>query len=372
MKNQSLLTINLPALVANWRFLNDTVGDHCCCASVVKADAYGLGVQPVAQALYAGGCRSFFVATINEGIELRECLDDEDCEIFVFGGLAYDINVKGCSTAWVSARLTPVLFSLEHVARWKHFAQISGVALPCVLKLDTGMHRTGLLPDELDTLLATEDVSQLNVRYLMSHFACADEPAHPMNAQQLATFEHCFKKAKEQSLQCLVSMCNSSGIFLPGRPHYDMVRPGIALYGGNPSGLPESAMKPVVTLSLAVMQIKKIKQGESVGYGASYLAPEDKLIAIVSGGYADGIPRSLSNLGAGYCGRQKVPIVGRVSMDSIAFDITHVEGSCESIDLLCEHQSIDELAESAGTISYEVLTSLGRRFRRKYLPFESN
>ncbi|MGS2718917.1 alanine racemase [Eionea flava] len=367
--SQSLLTINLPAIVANWRLLNDTVGDRCCCASVVKADAYGLGVKPVAQALYAGGCRSFFVATLNEGVELREYLDYKDCEIFVFGGLAYDVVANGCSSAWLNSRLTPVLFSLDHVVRWECFTQAVGVLLPCVLKLDTGMHRTGLLADDLDTLLATGAIAKLNLRYLMSHFACADEPSHEMNTRQLTILDSFVEKVQGLSPKCLISVCNSPGIFLPSRPHYDMVRPGIALYGGNPSGLPESAMKPVVTLLLAVMQVKAIKKGESVGYGASYITQKDRLIAITSGGYADGIARSLSNIGVGYCGSQAVPIIGRVSMDSLVFDITHVVGRCDRIILLGECQTIDELAESAGTIGYEVLTSLGSRFQREYIPF---
>lgn len=378
MSRQSLLTIDLTALVDNWRVLDEKVGDECICASVVKANAYGLGVIPTAKALFAGGCRAFFVATLNEGIELRNIIPSNACDIFVFGGLSYDPTEDGsCSDDWQKYSLIPVLFSHEHVLRWLEFMKNKQKALPSVLKIDIGMHRTGISIETVDYLLREGMLESLDPRYVMGHFACADEPNNPVNSEQSLLFQTCVRNIKSLLPKVLFSLCNSPGIFLTDENHYHQVRPGIALYGGNPSGLSTSHMRPVVTLSLAVMQKKMIRKGESVGYGASYITSRETRLAVVSGGYADGLSRALSNIGSGYYCGIKVPIVGRISMDTVIFDITDVDDTSvtikgktvdsEIIELLGERQTIDDLAAVTGTIGYEILTSLGNRFQRAYI-----
>ena len=376
----SLLTVDLQALVDNWRLLDEKVGGDCCCASVVKANAYGLGVVPVVKALFAGGCRSFFVATLIEGIELRKAIASKDCAIFVFGGLSYDISDDvSCSSDWQNYSLIPVLFSQEHVVRWLDFSRSKQQSLPSVLKIDIGMHRTGISIKELDQLLGNGDLEALQPRYVMGHFACADEPDHPMNSQQSVLFQDCIQKIKALLPNTLFSLCNSSGIFLKNAPHHQLVRPGIALYGGAQRGLDASRLQSVVSLNLAVMQKKTVKQGEGVGYGLSYRTTRETRLAIVSGGYADGLLRTLSNIGFGYYCGVKVPIVGKVSMDTVIFDITDVDDDDSItidgevidsgvVEVLGKYQTIDDLAAAAGTIGYEILTSLGHRFQRTYIP----
>jgi alanine racemase len=380
----SLLTVDLQALVDNWRLLDEKVGDDCCCASVVKANAYGLGVVPVVKALFTGGCRSFFVATLMEGIELRKAIASKDCAIFVFGGLSYDVSDDAsCSSDWQDYFLIPVLFSQEHVVRWLDFSRSKQRSLPSVLKVDIGMHRTGISIKELDQLLEDGSLEALQPRYVMGHFACADEPDHPMNSQQSALFQDSIQKTKALLPNILFSLCNSSGIFLKNAHHYNLVRPGIALYGGAQRGLDASRLQPVVSLSLAIMQKKTVRQGEGVGYGVGYRTTRETRLAIVSGGYADGLLRTLSNIGFGYYCDVKVPIVGKVSMDTVIFDITDVDDDADSVaidgeiidsgvvEVLGKHQTIDDLAAAAGTISYEILTSLGHRFERTYIPLSN-
>jgi alanine racemase len=368
MSSLSRLTINLKAVVDNWGLLNQKIGSGSRCAAVVKANAYGLGVAPIAKALFEGGCRVFFVATFDEGIELRKSLGPLECEIIVFGGLFYDADEQTCSSSWSRYSLIPVLFSVKHLARWAFFNSQVQKVLPCVIKVDTGMHRMGMSVAELNGQLECGRISELQPSCLMGHFACADKPDHPRNTSQMAIFRECLANIKVHLPAIQASMCNSAGIFLDEDVYYDLVRPGIALYGGNPCLSIPNPMQSVVRLELGVMQVKVVEAGESVGYGASYVAEGKTRLAIVSGGYADGLHRVLSNVGYAYCSGQKVPIVGRVSMDTMAFDVTHVVNSDLSvIDILGKDQTIDDLAHAAGTIGYEILTSLGSRFQRDYV-----
>ena len=363
-----LLTIDLAAIAANWKYLNSYTGDDSYCAAVVKANAYGLGMEPIVKSLWSAGCRIFFVATLIEAKALRLCLSGE-YEIIVLGGLSHDIGDE-CSPDWISYQLTPVLFSVAHVERWAQFCASKDHVLPSVVKVDTGMHRLGLHPQECERLLENSTLASAHPSYLMSHFACADQPQHPLNKQQIERFKHVADQCRVNIPSIKLSLCNSAGIFLGRHVHFDVVRPGIALYGVSPSKGSYS-MTPVIQVKLPVMQVKTIAVGDSVGYGAEFTAKRQTRIAVVFGGYADGLFRSLGNTAFAFYRGHKVPLIGRVSMDSVVFDITDTDDELSSsmgyVELLGEGQSLDDLATAAGTIAYEILTSLGSRYERHYL-----
>lgn len=365
MPSTGVLTIDLAAIAANWSYLNHHIGDDCCCAAVVKANAYGLGIAPVAQCLWNAGCRVFFVATTEEAKELRECLAHE-YQIIVLGGLAHD-NSDTCSDIWSRYQLVPMLFSVEDIERWGHFCLSTQQVLPSVIKVDTGMHRLGVQPQEFERLLNCGRLQTANPICIMSHLACADQPEHPMNSEQAVCFERLVTQCRALLPDMQFSLCNSAGVFLDPSLHFDIVRPGIALYGGNPS-VGDNPMRAVVQITLPIMQIKTISEGESVGYGAEFTANKETRIGIVFGGYADGLLRSLSNVGFAFCNGVKVPLIGRVSMDSMVFDLSEVgDTDLSCVELFGEEQSLDDVATSAGTIAYELLTSLGARYSRCYL-----
>jgi alanine racemase len=319
ISSTGLLTIDLGAIAANWVYLDRHVGEHCRCAAVVKANAYGLGVVPVATSLWNAGCRVFFVATVVEAKELRAALP-YDYQIIVLGGLSHDQG-DGCSADWLNYQLMPMLFSVSDVSRWYDFCSSVQQNLPSAIKVDTGMHRLGLQPQECQQLFAEGVLQAVNPTYIMSHLACADQPHHPLNRQQISCFQWLEEQCKMLLPNAQLSLCNSAGIFLGEEVHYDVVRPGIALYGANPSA-DENPMSPVVQITLPIMQVKTIAEGESVGYGAEFVAQRETRIGIVFGGYADGLQRSLAHAGFAFCGGVKVPLIGRVSMDSMAFDLS--------------------------------------------------
>jgi alanine racemase len=363
-----LLTVNLSALTANWLMLQNKVNStnsESFCSAVVKANAYGLDVLKVAPALHSVGCKHFFVATLKEGIELREFIGNE-VEIYVLGGLSH-----GLGSEWQSYRLIPVIFSLEYVDQWIIYCQQYSVSLPCVFELDSGMHRLGMQPGELEELFQRAEVQQLNVSMLMSHLACSDMPEHPLNQHQLNQFEKVARVYKKQFPQGSLSFPNSSGIFLGKKYHSDIARPGAALYGVNPTPHLHNPMKSVVKLELPIMQIRIIEPGETVGYGATFTAQRLTRMAVVFGGYDDGLTRLFSNRGSGYCNGKVVPQIGRVSMDSMVFDITEIDGTPKTIEILNEHQGVDVLAKITDTIGYEVLTNLGRRYHRECIQDDS-
>jgi alanine racemase len=369
MSTTGIVTIDLGAIADNWCFLDAYIGSANVCGAVVKADAYGLGLEPVATSLLKVGCRLFFVATVVEAKELRTYLPIA-CEIVVLGGLSHDIE-GGCSSDWEDYGLTPVLFTVEHVSRWLAFCSNMESNLPSAIKVDTGMHRLGVQPNELQKLLGSGALKALSPRYMMSHFACADQPEHPLNLQQISCFEACLEKVKAQIPSIKLSLCNSSGIFLNKSIHYDVVRPGIALYGANPTPVSNNPMKSVVQIQLPVMQCKVISEGASVGYGAEFIAQRETVIAVVFGGYADGLMRSLAHSGFAFLSGHKIPLIGRLSMDSMIFDVTDlgpsIIDSASCIEIVGESQTIDDLAAMAGTIAYEMLTSLGGRYHRRYI-----
>lgn len=349
-----LLTIDCGAVVRNWRRL---CGIHAggAVAGVVKADAYGLGAAQVAGALRDAGCRHFFVATVEEGTALREALGDEPM-IAVLNGFE----------AGRHPRLTPVINSLEQLRA--HSGPLSGPhSGQLILHVDSGMSRLGLPLDELEALAADPTpLEGVELIFIMTHLAAAEDAGHPMNLAQLTRFhEACLRLPRARR-----SIANSSGIFLGPRFASELARPGAALYGLNPTPGKPNPMEPVITLTGQVLQIRDIPAGQTVGYGGAWLATRPSRIATIGLGYADGMPRAVDGkLKARYRG-QEFPLVGRVSMDLMTFDVTDVTGLQPGrwIELIGPHQDADAVAEMAGTIGYEVLTSLGRRFRREYLP----
>jgi alanine racemase len=299
------------------------------------------------------GCRRFFVATLAEARELRALTSD--AEIAVFEGVP-----DGTADALVALRARPVLSSLEQVRRW----QGRGRAL---LHLDTGMNRLGLSVADVAELAAHRDwLEGMTLEFVMTHLACADEPEHPQNRSQLELFE----ALRAQLPAAPTSIGNSAGTLCGGAYRGDLVRPGIGLYGGNPFSDRPNPMEPVVTLVGRILQIREIGEPMPVGYGATYVAAPPARLAVVGVGYADGYPRALGNRASAAVRGERVPVVGRVSMDLLCVDVGRLPRAAvavgDEVELIGPTVGVDEVAEAAGTISYEVLTGLGRRLAREY------
>ncbi len=339
------LTIDLAAVVANWRALDAmTPGET---AAVVKADGYGLGVASVAKALAAAGARRFFVAQAEEGATLRAAIGRGPM-IGVFSG-----HMEGDAALLRKHALTPMLNSVDQMLR--HVEALPGHGFG--IQLDSGMNRLGMEPAEWAAL---RDIALAqNPVLIMSHLACSDEPGHVMNAQQLRVF-----KEMTDGLDVPRSLAATGGILLGRAYHFDLTRPGIGLYGGRPF----AAAQPVVTLDLPVIQIREVMAGEAVGYGNAWVAMRPSRIATVSAGYADGLIRSAGPRARVFAGDRPCPVVGRISMDLITVDVTDLDDSPDSLCILGPHQGIDDLADAAGTIGYEILTSLGSRYARNIAP----
>lgn len=357
----AVLTIDLAALCDNYRLLRDRLAGASC-AAVVKADAYGLGASRVAASLARIGCRHFFVAHLAEGLALRDALPAE-AEIFVLNGL-----MPGAEAACLDAGLIPVLNGLAQVDAWTALSRQRGQSLPAILQIDSGMARLGLAPAEIDQLV--RDPARLDgvtLRAIMSHLACADEPEHPANRAQLAAFE----TQRRRLPPAPASFANSSGIFLGPDYHFDLARPGAALYGVAPVPGAPNPLRAVVRLDARVIQTRTIAAGDAVGYGHAFRATAPTRLATLSVGYADGWLRSVGRAGRAFVGDQAVPIAGRVSMDSLTLDISALSDAMlqcgDFVELLGPHQSIDQVAAAAGTIGYEILTSLGGRYVRRYI-----
>ncbi|WP_172293616.1 alanine racemase [Pseudoruegeria sp. HB172150] len=339
------LTIDLQAIAENWRALDARSAATVETAATIKADAYGLGVGPVARALHAAGARTFFVAVAEEGAGLREALGPSP-RIFVYGG-----HMPGDTDMIGDLGLIPLLNSIEQLTR--HFEALPGA--PFGIQLDSGMNRLGLEPAEW---AAVRDlVMKQGPHLVMSHLACADEPEHDMNAQQLRVF-----REMTQGLGVPLSLSATGGTLLGSDYHFSMTRPGIGLYGGRPF---EDAAA-VVRLSLPVIQLRDLEAGETVGYSNTFTAQRPTRLATVAAGYADGIHRALSGRTQMFHGSQACPVVGRVSMDLITVDVTDLDSDPQALDLMSTMQTIDDLADAAGTIGYEILTSLGPRYTRRY------
>lgn len=362
ISSTGILTIDLTAIQSNWLYVSSRLREGAECAAAVKANAYGVGAVEVTKALYAVGCRYFYVVTLHEAVELRNALPS-DAVVYVLGGVPDDMD-----DVFVDFNLIPVLYSRMAVGQWLSFCERRKQVFPCALKLNTGMTRLGLDASELDQLLSTSiNIAYLNPVLMMSHLACADEPTHPLNGEQLGRFSSAVTKIKTLFPKIKASLANSSGTFLGDAYHFDMVRIGAALYGINPQAGTPNPLASVIHLKLPVLQIRTTERPESVGYGATASVTSGARLAVVAGGYADGIHRSLGLAPKGQIDGVDLKAVGRVSMDSCVFDITSIEGEPSYIEVINDRLSLDYLMSINKTLGYEVLTSLGDRYQRRYI-----
>ena len=351
-----MLRVDLGAIVANWRDLGTRHGAPC--AGVVKADGYGLGAGPVARALRDAGCGIFFVAHLTEGLALREALGLGPAIVVLNG---FPPGADGDAALW------PVLNSLGDVEVHAAAGRAAGTPRPALLHLDTGMARLGLDAGEQRALAQDRGrLAGLDLRYVMTHLACADEPAHPLNARQAVLFAMAAARIAPGVSR---SFANSSGIFLGADFASDLARPGCALYGINPTPGEANPMRQVARLEAPVLQVRQVGAGDTVGYGASWTAPGPRRLATVAAGYADGYLRSLSGRSHALLRGRAVPLMGRVSMDLTIFDVTDVPDARqgEMVTLVGGvGNTPDDIAARCGTIGYEILTSLGARYARAY------
>ena len=362
---RAVLTINLAALRGNWGELNRVCG-RAECAGVIKANAYGLGLRQITEALVEGGCRTFFVATLPEARAVREAVPG--AMIYVLDGL-----LPGAAHYYAGYDLRPCLSSLAEIQEWAAFCDATGRRLRAAVHVDTGLHRLGLASGEVSLLSTTERglFEHFEMALLMSHLACADEPDNPMNAAQRARFD----EIRAQLPKAPASLANSGGTFLGPEYHYDLVRPGIALYGGRALEGRPNPMQWVVRFQARILQVRTLGPGEPVGYGATFFTERSSRIATVACGYADGFLRALSGPSGkpgpvGFIGDFPVPVIGRVSMDLITVDVTDVPENMALrgawVEVLGSRTTIDDLTDRAGTIGYELLTRLGQRVQRTY------
>jgi alanine racemase len=358
-----VLTVDLDAIVANWRKLEKTAVPAEC-AAVIKSKAYGLGLEPVARALAKAGCKTFFVANLDEARAARAVAPS--AAIYVLNGF---IQNTGEGYAKIDAR--PVIGDLNELAEWDVFCRRTGWFGGAAIHIDTGMQRLGLTISEAQGLIPRINAGDHGITLVMSHLACAENLHHSLNARQLASF----REIASLFTGVPASLSNSSGIFLGPPFLFDLVRPGVALYGVNPTPEADNPMQPVVELKARVLQIREVERGESVGYGATWTARRPTRLALVSAGYADGYFRA-GGSNDGTRGAEVVvagkrcPIAGRISMDVMAVDVTDLEKNAvrrgHMVTLIGDGITVDELAHHFGTIGYEVLTSLGKRYARVY------
>jgi alanine racemase len=356
----AVLAIDLAALVANWRDLAARVAPAEC-AAVVKADGYGLGAVPVANALWQAGARSFFVADIEAGVRLRAALPD--ARIIVLHGVP-----AGTQDEIAARGLVPVLSTLAEMERWHSHAARLSRRLPAIIHIDTGMNRLGLPIPELDRVrndLSTM-LAGLDLQAWMSHLACADHPEHPLTAEQ----RHLFLNTLQGLPAARRSLGNSAGIFHGRDYHFDLVRPGIALYGPNPAPWLPNPMRPVIRLLGRILQVRDVPAGVTVGYDATHLVTRPGRVAALGLGYADGYPWSLAGKGHVMIAGQPCPVIGRVSMDLLTVDVTEVPEQHLAVggwaEVIGPSRDVDQVAREAGSIGYEILTRLGSRYHRVY------
>ena len=357
---RACLTIDLEALAHNHAVLR-AAAPGAEVAPVVKADAYGLGLGPVARRLWAEGARSFFVARLDEGETLRAELGAaRPARILVLDGAP-----AGAAPRLAAAGLIPVLNSLDHVEEAAAFARDHG-PMEAALHIDTGMNRLGLRPEEAEALAGAAGLPDgLKIGLVMSHLACAAEPDHPLNAAQLGRF----RAAAARFPDARRSLANSAGVFLGEDFGFDMVRPGISLYGGGPLHAPDPRFKAVARFEAPILQVRTVPPGESIGYGATFTTARPTRIALIAAGYADGTPWSASGRGFAWFGGARRAMLGRVSMDVIAIDMDGCASACPGamVELLGEHAPLDDVAAAAGAAPYELLVRLNRRAERVYL-----
>jgi alanine racemase len=358
-----VLTVDLDAIVANWRKLEKTAVPAEC-AGVIKANAYGCGAEPIARALYAAGCRTFFVATLDEARAVRAAVPS--AALYTLDGF-----FQNSGDAYAKIDCRPVIGDLNELAEWDVFCRRSGWSGGAAIHIDTGMNRLGLTISEAQGIIPRIIAGDHGITLVMSHLASAEQLNNPANARQLTAF----REIASLFSGVPASLSNSSGIYLGAPFQFDMVRPGAALYGVNPTPEADNPMQPVVELKARIVQLRNIDRGETVGYGGTWTARRPTKLAIVSSGYADGYFRAASS-NDGTRGAEVVvagkrcPIAGRISMDLMAIDITDLPPSAarrgHMVTLIGEGITVDELAHHFGTIGYEVLTSLGSRYARVY------
>jgi alanine racemase len=361
LETGSVLSINLAAITANWRALASRAAPAEC-AAVVKADAYGCGAEPVVTALARVGCKVFFVASLAEARRVRALLPT--ATVYALNGLP-----PGAAPGFADANVRPVIGSLVEFAEWDAYCTANNWRGGCALHFDTGMNRLGLAIDEAPALAARLNTPDHGIVLVMSHFACSDAPSDPLNEHQIEAF----RELRLLFRGVPASLANSSGIFLGASAHGDLVRPGYALYGGNPLPGQDNPMTPAVELKSRIVQVRTVRKGDTVGYGCAWTAPETARIAVASFGYADGYVRAAGGPD-GRPGAQVIVagrrcrIVGRISMDLTTIDITalpeHAARRGDNVTLIGGDITIDDLAQWTGTIGYEVLTSLGARYHR--------
>lgn len=359
----AVLTINLSAIAANWDALSRRTMPAEC-AAVIKADGYGCGVEPVALALAGAGCKTFFVADLAEAGRVRSVAPE--LAIYVLNGLP-----PGTAAAFADIHARPVIGSLVELAEWDAFCSANQWRGGAALHVDTGMNRLGISADEAAALAPRIRAENHGITLLMSHLACAEQPSHPLNERQIQLF----REVRLLYRGIPGSLANSSGIFLGNAAHCDMVRPGAALFGVNPTPGQINPMRPVIELQARVVQIRTVPKGETIGYNAIWTARHATRIAVVSVGYADGYPRAASATDAApgadaIVAGTHCPLAGRVSMDLLAIDISalpdHSVRRGDAVTLIGGDTGVDTLAAAAGTIGYEVLVNLGPRFHRRY------
>ncbi|MEE9314940.1 MAG: alanine racemase [Rhizobiaceae bacterium] len=364
------LTIDLGALVSNWKLLAKNTGDAEC-GAVVKANAYGCGIEPVVETLNKDGCKTFFVAVAEEGKRVKRVAPESRC--FVLNGLFPE-----AAPHYEEAGLIPILGSLPEVEAWANYAKQKDAALPCAIHMDSGMTRLGMSKRELERLIASDHLmDHIEPQLFMTHYACADDIGHPKTETQ----REAFIQASYLLPGAARSAANSAAILQADDHSFDLVRPGIAIYGGEALNDVPNPMKPVVTLEGRIIQIRSVKAGETVGYGSAETIKKDSRVAYVSVGYADGYHRGSSNMGTAMrliapatkaaFGGTIINGVGRISMDISAFDVSGIDENeitaGDWIELFGPTIPVDDVARAAGTIGYELLTGLGSRYSRTYL-----
>jgi alanine racemase len=361
---RAVLSVDLAALRANWARLNQACG-RAECAGVIKADAYGLGLAPIAKALTNEGCKTFFVATVEEGRAAREV--QPGAVIYVLDGL-----LPGAEPYYAGFDLRPVLASLAEVRDWAAYCRARRHHLAAAVHIDTGINRLGLSEREVDQLGCERNLfDAFDLTLVVSHLACSDEPDNPMNEEQRQRFERLRAKLPPAA----ASLANSGGVFLGRQFHFDLVRPGIALYGGRAHEGKPNPMQTVVRFAAKILQVRDVAPGATIGYGGTYKVAQASRIATIACGYADGFLRALSVATGeagpvGFIGDYPVPVVGRVSMDFITVDVTDVPRELTRrgawVEVMGDRVTVDDLTDRAGTIGYELLTRLGQRVHRVY------
>ena len=355
------LEIDLKSICNNFKIIKKKVSKNCIVAATVKANAYGLGVEQVSKSLIKHKCKDFFVATLMEGIELRSY--NKSINIYILNGL----DSGKCST-YQKYKLTPVLNSIKQIREYEIYQSKINKSMDAIIHFDTGMSRLGLDEDETKKLIKNKNniLKKTNIRYIMSHLACGDEPKNKKNNEQLKMFREISKSFKNIKM----TLANSAGVLLGKNYHFDMVRPGISIYGGNAQKNEKNTYRNVIKLTAKLIQIRQVKKGSTVGYGATYKAKQKMIIGTISLGYADGLNRLFSNNMKCYYKKQEINLIGRVSMDLVTLDLSKFQKKDvqinNRIEIINNQNNINQICMNIGTIPYEILTNLGHRYSRKY------